>query len=342
MTQRCDPRRLCDLKRLCHMTRVFYTVLLGCLGLALMPGFSQAQPNDYPTRSVKVIVPFSTGSGADHASRFFGDLLAKHLGQNFLVENKTGAAGMLAMNTVKAAPADGYTMLMGSNSLMAVNPIMLKELSYDAVKDFKPIGGLTRGVNVIAVAKDSKYKTFAELLAAAKASSVPLNGGTYALGYQLSLAWLANVASVKFENIAYKGAGEIMVNLLGNQLDFGIISFNGAVPLLKSGKFRALALSSEKRHPDFPDVPTIAESGFPEFTNYTWTSFYVRSDTPDQITNKLEDALQSVLATPMAKEYADQVLVELMPFKAEQMRRYQIEEIARFAKIAKEAGLQPQ
>ena len=332
------------MKKISLMTRVVGALGLSCvcLVLGLLPRISQAQHNDYPTRSVKVIVPFSTGSGADHASRFFGDLLAKQLGQNFLVENKTGAAGMLAMNTVKAAPADGYTILMGSNSLMAVNPIMLKELSYDAVKDFKPIGGLTRGVNVIAVAKDSKYKTFAELLAAAKASAVPLNGGTYALGYQLSLAWLANVASVKFENIAYKGAGEIMVSLLGNQLDFGIISFNGAVPLLKSGKFRALALSSEKRHPDFPEVPTIAESGFPEFTNYTWTSFYVRSDTPDQVTNKLEDALQIVLATPMAKEYADQVLVELMPFKAEQMRRYQIEEIARFAKIAKEAGLQPQ
>ena len=162
-----------------------------------------------------------------------------------------------------------------------------------------------------------------------------------ALGYELSLAWLANVAGVKFENILYKGAGEIMVSLLGNQLDFGIVSFNGAVPLLKAGKFRALALSSDQRHPDFPEVPTVAESGFPEFTNYTWTSFYVRSDTPESITNKLEEVLQTVLATPVAKEYADQMLVELMPFKAEQMRRYQLEEIARFAKIAKEAGLKP-
>ena len=132
-----------------------------------------------------------------------------------------------------------------------------------------------------------------------------------------------------------------MVSLLGNQLDFGIVSFNGAVPLLKSGKFRALALSSDKRHPDFPEVPTVAESGFPDFTNYTWTSFYVRSDTPDLITKKLEYALQTVLATPVAKEYADQVLVELLPYNAEQMRRYQLEEISRFTKIAKEAGLEP-
>jgi tripartite-type tricarboxylate transporter receptor subunit TctC len=268
-------------------------------------------------------------------------LLAKQLGQNFLVENRTGAAGMLAMNTVKAAPADGYTILMGSNSLMAVNPIMLKELTYDAVKDFKPIGGLTRGVNAIVVGKDSKYQSFTELLTAAKTSAVPLNGGTYALGYELALAWLANVAGVKFENILYKGLGEIMVGLLGNQLDFGIVSFNGAAPLLKAGKYRALALSSDQRHPDFPDVPTIAESGFPEFTNYTWTSFYVRSDTPDAMTNKLEEALQTVIATPIAKEYADQVLVELMPLKADKMRQYQLEEIARFAKIAKEAGLKP-
>lgn len=323
------------------MKRFWYTVWLSCVGIFFIPSLSQAQKTDYPTRSVKVIVPFSAGSGADHASRFFGDLLAKQLGQSFLVENRTGAAGMLAMNTVKAAPADGYTILMGSNSLMAVNPIMLKELTYDAVKDFKPIGGLTRGVNAIVVGKDSKYQSFTELLTAAKTSAVPLNGGTYALGYELALAWLANVAGVKFENILYKGLGEIMVSLLGNQLDFGIVSFNGAAPLLKAGKYRALALSSDQRHPDFPDVPTIAESGFPEFTNYTWTSFYVRSDTPDQITNKLEETLQTVLATPLAKEYADQVLVELMPLKSDKMRQYQIEEIARFAKIAKEAGLKP-
>ncbi len=323
------------------MKRFWYTVWLSCFGIFFIPSLSQAQKTDYPTRSVKVFVPFSAGSGADHASRFFGDLLAKQLGQNFLVENRTGAAGMLAMNTVKAAPADGYTILMGSNSLMAVNPIMLKELTYDAVKDFKPIGGLTRGVNAIVVGKDSKYQSFTELLTAAKTSAVPLNGGTYALGYELALAWLANVAGVKFENILYKGLGEIMVSLLGNQLDFGIVSFNGAAPLLKAGKYRALALSSDQRHPDFPDVPTIAESGFPEFTNYTWTSFYVRSDTPDAITNKLEEALQTVIATPIAKEYADQVLVELMPLKADKMRQYQLEEIARFAKIAKEAGLKP-
>jgi tripartite-type tricarboxylate transporter receptor subunit TctC len=323
------------------MKRFLYQLWLSCLGLCLIPSFSYAQKSDYPTRSVKVIVPFSAGSGADHASRFFGDLLAKQLGQSFLVENRTGAAGMLAMNTVKAAPADGYTILMGSNSLMAVNPIMLKELTYDAVKDFKPIGGLTRGVNAIVVGKDSKYQSFNELLTAAKTSAVPLNGGTYALGYELALAWLANVAGVKFENILYKGLGEIMVSLLGNQLDFGIVSFNGAAPLLKAGKYRALALSSDQRHPDFPEVPTISESGFPEFTNYTWTSFYVRSDTPDQITNKLEETLQTVLATPLAKEYADQVLVELMPLKSDKMRQYQLEEIARFAKIAKEAGLKP-
>ena len=323
------------------MKRFLYQLWLSCLGLCLIPSLSYAQKTDYPARPVKVIVPFSAGSGADHASRFFGDLLAKQLGQNFLVENRTGAAGMLAMNTVKAAPADGYTILMGSNSLMAVNPIMLKELTYDAIKDFKPIGGLTRGVNAIVVGKDSKYKSFTELLTAAKTSAVPLNGGTYALGYELALAWLANVAGVKFENILYKGLGEIMVSLLGDQLDFGIVSFNGAAPLLKAGKYRALALSSDRRHPDFPEVPTIAESGFPEFTNYTWTSFYVRSDTPDQITNKLEETLQTVLATPLAKEYADQVLVELMPLKADKMRQYQLEELARFAKIAKEAGLKP-
>jgi tripartite-type tricarboxylate transporter receptor subunit TctC len=311
---------------------VFAAAVLGCTS-------ALAQP--YPNKPVKMVIGLVPGGGPDFVARALSTKLSESLGQSFIVENKAAAGGTLSNAFVAKAPADGYTILMGSNSLMAVNPIMLKELTYDAVKDFKPIGGLTRGVNAIVVGKDSKYKSFTELLTTAKTSAVPLNGGTYALGYELALAWLANVAGVKFENILYKGLGEIMVSLQGDQLDFGIVSFNGAAPLLKAGKYRALALSSDQRHPDFPDVPTIAESGFPEFTNYTWTSFYVRSDTPEQITNKLEETLQTVLATPLAKEYADQVLVELMPLKADKMRQYQLEEIARFAKIAKEAGLKP-
>jgi len=318
----------------------FAWLLLFCSWLVGQAAFAQAV--SFPQRAIKIIVPFATGSGADHASRFFGEQLAKTLGQTVVIENKAGASGILAVTAVKNAPADGYTLLMGSNSLMAVNPILVKNLSYDPVVDLKPVGGLTKGLNVIVVAADSKFKTLTELIQYAKGQRQPLNAGTYAGGYQLALAWLGSVAGVKFENISYKGAGEIFVSLLGNQLDFAVVSFNGAVPLLQSGKFRALALSSDMRHPDYPSIPTVAESGYPEFKNYTWTSFYVRADTPAAVVDVLSSALQKVLNSSAEKAYAIETMVELMPLTPEPMRQFQVQEIERFKKVAHEAGIQPQ
>jgi tripartite-type tricarboxylate transporter receptor subunit TctC len=300
-----------------------------------------ASPDNFPNRPLKILVPFSSGSGADHASRFFGDQLAKVLQQPILIENKPGAGGILAVTALKNAPPDGYTLLMASNSLMAVNPILVSDLSYDPEKDLRPIGGLTKGVNVIVVAAQSPFKSLGDLIAYAKSQTFSMNAGTYAGGYQLALAWLGSVAGVKFENISYKGAGEIFVALLGNQLDFAIVSFNGAIPLLKSGKFRALAISGDERNQDFPDIPTVAESGYPEFKNYTWTSFYVRGDTSNEVVQVLADGLKKVMAGSAAQAYVNETMVELMPFDPQAMRTYQLDEIARFKGIAKEAKIVP-
>lgn len=322
--------------------KLCFTILFYILSICLVQPLQASDTGTFPQRTIKIIVPFSAGSGADHASRFFGDQLSKVLGQPLLIENKVGAGGILAVTAVKNAAADGYTLLMASNSLMAVNPILISNLSYDPIKDLRAVGGLTKGVNVIVVDANSKFKTLADLISSAKKELTPLNAGTYAGGYQLALAWLGSVAGVKFENISYKGAGEIFVSLLGNQLDFAILSFNGAVPLLKSGKFRALAISADQRNADFPEIPTVAESGYPEFKNYTWTSFYVRSDTPDDIVRVLSDALQKVLASSAARAYANETMVDLMPFDPRGMMDFQLEEITRFKRVAVEAGITAQ
>lgn len=312
------------------------------LGLMAIAPLALSEANDFPNRHVKIIVPLTPGSGADTASRFFGAQLTAVLGQPFVIENRPGASGTLAINTVKAAPPDGYTILMASNSLMSVNPVVMKDVAYDPVKDLKPIAGITRGVSVILVANNSPIKTLADLVKAAKNDKQLLNAGTYAAGYHLALEWFASLAGVKFANVPYNGAAQVVTDVMGNQLDFAIVSFNGAAPLIKAGKLRALAVTAEKRLPEFPNLPTVMESGYPEYKHYTWTSFFVRSETPDNVTARLADAMQKVLGTKASQDYAVKTLVELMPLPPAAMRKFQIEELELYRRVANEAGIKPQ
>ena len=317
-------------------------MLLVLLGLMVFAPTAMGQSKDFPNKTVKVIVPYTAGSGSDTSARFFGEKLSGMLGQPFVVENKPGASGVLSVMAVKAAPADGYTILLVGTSQLAVNPFTIKDLPYDPNKDLKPLAGLTRGMNVFIAPPNSRLQTLADLVATAKRDKELLNVGTYAAGYQLALEWFASMAGVKFTNVPYKGGAPIFTDIMGGQLDFAVADLGGVASLLKSGKIRALAVSGEKRHPDFPDVPTIKESGYPEYVNYSCTSLYIRSDTPEDITAKLADALQKVLATNEAKEYVRKTGAELMPHTPAAMEKYQRDEYARFRRIAELAGIKPE
>lgn len=296
------------------------------------------QSKDYPNRAGKIIVPFTAGSGSDTAARFFGDQLSNSLGQTYVVENRPGGSGTISVMTVKNAPPDGYSILLASNSPMSVNPVVVKDLPYDPTKDLKPLYGLTRGMSGFVVPADSRLKTLADLVTAAKNSPQPMSAGTYSEGYRLALEWFASIAGVKFTNIPYKGGAQLFTDIMGNQLEWGIADMGGIAPLLGSGKIRVLAVSGEMRHANFPDVPTIRESGYPDYVNYTWTSFYVRSETPDAVSNKLTDALQKILTTDAAKEFARKTWTELMPLPPAAMRKFQGEEMDRFRRIAEAGG----
>lgn len=317
-------------------------ICLVFLGLMAIAPLALGQARDFPNRPVKVIVPFTAGSGSDAAARFFSEKLAAILGQPFVVENRPGASGVIAVMAVKTAPADGYMILLAPNSPLSVNPIMIKNLPYDPVKDLKPISGLTRGMNALIVPADSKLTTLADLVAAAKKGEAPLNGGTYSAGYYLAMEWFANLAGVKFTNIPYKGAALVFTDIMGKQLDFAVVDLAGVSSLLKGGKIRALAVSGEKRHPDFPDVPTIRESGYPSYVNYAWASFCVRSETPDDVTAKLADAMQVALAANEPRDFVAKTGYELMPYAPAAMQKHQQDELERFRRIAELAGIKPE
>lgn len=306
--------------------------------------YSYAQVLDYPNRSIKILVPLAAGSGTDSAARYFGQQLATLLGQSVVIENRPGANGMIAGAAVKGAPADGYTIFLGTLSPLGLNELVMKgPFPYDALTDFKPVSGLTRGMGAFVVPGNSPFKTLAELVTAAKKSSRPFNVGTYATSYQLTLDWFNAISGVKFVGVPYKGAAPIFTDLIGNQLDWAVLNLSGASTLLLSGKLRAIAVTGDTRAPEFPDIPTVKESGYPEYSNYLWTSLYVRTETPAHITNKLTAAMQQILTSPQAQEY----LVntgggELMPYGQKQMRKMQLDEVERFREIIKTTGFKPE
>jgi tripartite-type tricarboxylate transporter receptor subunit TctC len=314
------------------------SIALGLLVLGCLLGSVRAQ--DYPTKPLKVIVPFAPGSAADYSTRFHAEKLSQIIGQPVVVDNRPGANSVIGFMAVKDAPADGYTLLAASNSPMTVNPWTLKNLPYDAVKDFRPIAGLFRGQAAFVVPGSSKFRTLQELIAAGKAGE--LNVGTYAAGYTLFAHLFASESGIKIAIIPYKGLGQVLTDIAGGRLDLAIVDSGGTLPFVRDGRARALAVSGEGRNSELPGVPTVRESGFPNYSAYTWLAFYIRADVPDAYVNKLAAAMQKVLETKEAKEFVLKHGGEQMPLGPEGMVKFHHAEYERMGRVARAAGIKPE
>ena len=298
-----------------------------------------AQAQDFPNKALRIVVPFTAGSGSDADSRFYGDLLSKRLGQPVVVENRPGGSGLIAVQSVKSAPADGYSILLASNSPMSVNPAILKNLPYDPFKDFKPLVGSAVGPAAFVVKGDSPYRTMQELVAAAKKEKRPIAIGNYSAGYQLVAAWLGTAGHVEINHINYKGGSQMVTDVIGGQLEMAIVDPSSFVDMHKSGRVRMLAATGAKRMDAIAEVPTMIESGFADFETYVWSSFFVRSETPDEITKKLIKALSEGMAQPEAVAYRQQRGAGYLDLKGDDMRKFQVREYERFKRVAEAAGL---
>lgn len=316
--------------------------LLASLALICTPWLAQAQGTAFPSKPLRVIVPFSAGSGSDTGARVYGEMLSKMVGQPVLVENRPGASGQIAIQTVRQAPADGYTILLASNSPLTVNPVVMKNLPYDPVKDIRPLVGLGKGAAAFVVKGDSPHRSMADLVASARSPRRALNAGNYSAGYQLINTWLGTAAGIEMTHVAYKGGAQMVNDVMSGDLDFGVIDFGGVQALMKEGRVRVLALTADRRHPSFPDIPTMKESGFPDFETWVWTGFYVRSDTPEPIVQRLADLWQQVLESEPAKAYQATQTSQVLHLKLDEMRRFQLAEYERFRRVAEAAGVKPQ
>ena len=309
------------------------------LGLMAFASIAFAQDKDFPSKPIRLVAPFGPGSGADNSGRFFAELLGRTLGQPAFVENRPGASGSVGAVAVKNAPADGYTLLIAGWSAQAVNPIVFQDLPYDPSKDFKPVSGLTRSALGFFVPANSKVNSLADLVAAAKSAKQLLNGGTISEGQQIIVAWFSGLAGVRFQNVPYKTGSQMLTDLMGSQIDWATENIPSTTPMVRAGKLRMLATSGETRHPEHPNVPTVRESGYPDFVNYGWSGLYVRAETPPEITGVLADAMQKVMAMPASRDFARKLGSELMMFGPEAMRKYEADQLATFRRVAQVAGL---
>ena len=310
-------------------------------GVVLLSGAASLPAQPYPAKPIRIIVPFAAGSGADMNSRFFGDLVSKLWNQAIVVENRPGGSGVAAALAVKSAPADGYTLFTGTNSPITVNPVVMKDLPYDPMKEFRPVFCFGLSPVAFVVNASSPHKTVAELVEATKKSNAPLQIGTYSAGYELVSAWFATVTGIAITPVPYKGAAAVITDILGSQVAAGAIDYGGAVPYVKDGRLRALATTAEARHAVLPDVPTMKESGYPELVTYTWSSIMVRSETPEPIVTKIYEGFKAAMASPEGRAYqAARPTIEVS-FTPKEFQAFVRSEYERFRRIAQAAGITP-
>jgi tripartite-type tricarboxylate transporter receptor subunit TctC len=327
------------------MTRITRWILASA-ALALAPGLASAQATAaaqaFPSKPIKILVPFTAGSGADSSSRFYGEQLAKMLNQAVTVENKPGGSGVIAVQAVRQAPADGHTILMGSNSPAVVNAITIKNLPYDPFKDLRPLYGLAISPVAFAVKADSPYKTIGDVVAAAKKENRPLQLGNYSAGYQLVAAWLGTASGLPVTHIPYKGGAQMLTDVIGGALEVGVIDFTGTIELLKGGKLRVLAITSPQRDPGFPAIPTMKESGFADFETSVWSAFFMRAETPDDVVEKLAAAIQKIMTSDAGKAYHASLPSQPMSMGPKALGEFQLREYQRFKRVADTAGIKPE
>jgi len=310
--------------------------LLTGISLALLSSLVGAQP--YPSKPVRMLVAFPPGGPVDIIARLIGPKMSESLGQPVVVENKVGASGNVATAEVAKSAPDGYTLLAHS-SAYAVNPTLFSNPGYDPVKDLQAIAVVAQQANIILVNSSFPAKTLDELKnAMAKdklAFASPGAGTTPHLTAEnlFHVRWKADVTHVPF-----KGAGPAVTGLLSGQPPIGCMAGSGPMSNIKAGKLRALAVSSAKRLPQLPDVPTLNELGYSGMEDYTWVGIFVPASTPPEIAQKLNDAVLRAVKSPDIKDRFDPLAFEPTAAPLKDSANYVRDEVAKWGKIVRETG----
>jgi tripartite-type tricarboxylate transporter receptor subunit TctC len=313
------------------------------LSFAAAPVTASAQSGAYPTKPVKLVIPYPPGGGTDITGRAMAQKLSDFLGQSVVIENKPGATGMIGAASVAKSAPDGYTVLFGAASEMAINASLFKNMTYDPRSDFEPVT-LVATFPLVFIAPATTTRSLKDLIEAARAKPDSVSYGSIGSGSPQHLAaeLLSSMAKARFLHIPYKGSGPLVQDAVGGHVDMAVSSVPPAVPLVRAGKLRALAVTSSARSEALPDVPTMAELGFSGYEFNTWVGVAVPKGTPKEVVDRLRDGMVAALAaSEVQATLRDQGAVPAGT-TAGQFRQFVHDEIAKSDRIVSQAGIQPE
>jgi tripartite-type tricarboxylate transporter receptor subunit TctC len=324
-----------------HSTRrrLLATSLVFASGALLAQG---AWAQAFPSKPITFVVPFAAGSATDQIARAIGQSVTEQTKQAVVVDNKGGASGQIAAAQVARAPADGYTVLITTNTTHAANEHLYKKLSYDPVKDFSPLTGLGKGGQVLVVRPDAPYKNVMELVAAAKKTPGKLSFGSDSSSSRTAGEMFKQLTDTDILHVPYKSNPNAITDLMGGQIDFMITDTSTGVPQVKAGKLKALGVSTTDRNPLLPEVPTIAEAGVKGYDMGYWFAAYAPAGTPPAVVTRLNELLAKATQSAGAKSFFENSGSVAWSTSPADLAKFQAAETAKWGKVIKAAGIEPE
>ena len=306
---------------------------------ALLPGLAAAQ-GAFPSKTITIIVPFAAGGTTDILARVVAQGMGAELGQPVVVDNRAGAGGNIGGQLAARAPADGYTLFMGTVGTHAINAALYKKMPFDPIKDFAPLTRVANVPNLLVANPAQPFKTVQELIAYAKAHPGKINFGSSGSGSSIHLSGelFKSMAKVDMQHVPYKGSAPAVTDLLGNQIAIMFDNMPSAIQHVRSGKLRAIAVTTAKRSPELPDVPTIAEAGVPGYEATSWFGMFAPAGTPAPVVAKLNATIVKVLAMPDIKKKLAEQGAEAAGETPEQFAAFIQKESVKWGKVVKESG----
>lgn len=316
---------------------VLAMLVTATLGTTLMSG---AHAQDFPTKPITIVVPFSAGGTTDILARIVAHSLQAELKQPIVVDNRAGAAGNIGAQAVARAQPDGYTLLLGTVGTHAINAALYKKLGFDPVKDFAPLTRVANVPNLLVTNPEQPYKTVQELIAYAKANPGKVNFGSSGAGTSIHLSGelFKSMAGVDIQHVPYKGSAPALSDLLGNQIGIMFDNMPSSISHVRSGRLRPLAVTTAKRSPELPDVPTVAESGVPGYEATSWFGMFAPANTPAPVLARLHGALIKVLSDPAVVKRIGEQGAEPVTETPEQFAAFIAAESKKWGEVVKQSG----
>lgn len=313
----------------------YFLIYFGMLFLS-----SNAIAQNYPDKPIRLIVPFPPGGPTDIVARPLAVLLGDRLKEQIIIENKGGAGGSIGADLVAKSAPDGYTLFMGTVGTNAINGSLYKQLPYDMTRDFTPIALVATAPVVIVVNTNDRIKTLAELIAEARSKPDSIAYGTAGNGTpgHLTAALFESTAQIKLKHIPYKGSAPAVTDLIGGQIPLMFDPIQSVLPHITSGKLRALAVTSKTRSPLLPNVPTVAELGYPQFESTAWWALFAPAKLPEPIAKKLRIDTERVAQSAAFKERLGNLGVQPNTDFKESLANFQTSEIAKWARVVRDSG----